>query len=106
MTFGPDASPVEQPFNYRLDLYWFGFSAYKFFVVFSAIILLFSVWLVMAKTKFGLILRATQLDSETAQAFGIPISTVYSLVCFVVYIWPVFPIYHFLFLCYLFWCFF
>ena len=80
MTFGPDARPVEQPFNIRLDLYWFGFSAYKFFVIFSAIILLFCVWLVMAKTKFGLILRATQLDSEIAQAFGIPISTVYSLV--------------------------
>ena len=80
MTFGPDARPVEQPFNIRLDLYWFGFSAYKIFVIFSAIILLFCVWLVMAKTKFGLILRATQLDSEIAQAFGIPISTVYSLV--------------------------
>ena len=80
MTFGPDARPVEQPFNIRLDLYWFGFSAYKFFVIFSAIILLFCVWLVMAKTKFGLILRATQLDNEIAQAFGIPISTVYSLV--------------------------
>jgi branched-chain amino acid transport system permease protein len=80
MTFGPDARPVEQPFNIRLDLYWFGFSAYKFFVIFSAIILLFCVWLVMAKTKFGLILRATQLDSEIAQAFGIPISTVYRLV--------------------------
>ena len=80
MTFGPDARPVEQPFNIRLDLYWFGFSAYKFFVIFSAIILLFCVWLVMAKTKFVLILRATQLDSEIAQAFGIPISTVYSLV--------------------------
>ena len=80
MTFGPDARPVEQPFNIRLDLIWFGFSAYKFFVIFSAIILLFCVWLVMAKTKFGLILRATQLDSEIAQAFGIPISTVYSLV--------------------------
>ena len=80
MTFGPDARPVEQPFNIRLDLYWFGFSAYKFFVIFASIILLLSVWLVMAKTKFGLLLRATQLDSETAQAFGIPISTVYSLV--------------------------
>ena len=80
MTFGPDARPVEQPFNIRLDLFWFGFSAYKFFVIFSAIILLFCVWLVMAKTKFGLILRATQLDSEIAQAYGIPISTVYSLV--------------------------
>ena len=52
----------------------------KFFVIFASIILLLSVWLVMAKTKFGLLLRATQLDSETAQAFGIPISTVYSLV--------------------------
>ena len=80
MTFGPDARPVEQPFNIRLDLYWFGFSAYKFFVIFSAIILLFCVWLVMVKTKFGLILRATQLDGEIAQAFGIPITTVYSLV--------------------------
>ena len=80
MTFGPDAKPVEQPFNIRLDLYWFGFSAYKFFVIFSAIILLLSIWLVMSKTKFGLILRATQLDSETAQAFGIPISRVYNIV--------------------------
>ena len=80
LTFGPDARPVEQPFNIRLDLYWFGFSAYKFFVILASIILLLSVWLVMAKTKFGLLLRATQLDSETAQAFGIPISTVYSLV--------------------------
>ncbi len=80
MTFGPDARPVEQPFNIRLDLYWFGFSVYKFFVILASIILLLSVWLVMAKTKFGLLLRATQLDSETAQAFGIPISTVYSLV--------------------------
>ena len=80
MTFGPDAKPVEQPFNIRLDLYWFGFSAYKFFVIFSAIILLLAIWLVMSKTKFGLILRATQLDSETAQAFGIPISRVYNMV--------------------------
>ena len=80
MTFGPDAKPVEQPFNIRLDLYWFGFSAYKFFVIFSAIILLLVIWLVMSKTKFGLILRATQLDSETAQAFGIPISRVYNIV--------------------------
>ena len=80
MTFGPDAKPVEQPFNIRLDLYWFGFSAYKFFVIFSAIILLLAIWLVMSKTKFGLILRATQLDSETAQAFGIPISRVYNIV--------------------------
>ena len=80
MTFGPDARPVEQPFNIRLDLYWFGFSAYKFFVILAYRILLLSVWLVMAKTKFGLLLRATQLDSETAQAFGIPVSTVYSLV--------------------------
>ena len=80
MTFGPDAKPVDQPFNIRLDLYWFGFSAYKFFVIFSAIILLLAIWLVMSKTKFGLILRATQLDSETAQAFGIPISRVYNMV--------------------------
>ncbi len=80
MTYGPDARPVEAPFNYRFYLPWFGYSAYKLFVIGAAIVLLLGVWLVMTRTRLGMVLRATQLDSETAQAFGIPVGRVYALV--------------------------
>jgi len=95
MTFGPDARPVEAPFNTRIALPWlentgegwslyypWGLSttSYKLFVVLAAITLLLLVWYVMSRTKLGLILRATQLDSETALAFGIPVERVYALV--------------------------
>jgi len=95
MTYGPDAHPVAAPFNSRLALPWFEFAddgfqlywpwglsitSYKLFVIGAAIVTLLILWLVMAKSRIGLILRATQLDSETAQAFGIPVERVYALV--------------------------
>lgn len=80
MTYGPDARPVEAPFSYRIYTPWFGYSAYKLFVVAAAVVILLGVWIVMARTRIGLILRATQLDRETAQAFGIPVDRVYVLV--------------------------
>jgi branched-chain amino acid transport system permease protein len=36
--------------------------------------------MVITRTKIGLVMRATQQDSEMAQAFGVPVGTVYSLV--------------------------
>lgn len=95
MTFGPDARPVEPPFNDRLALPWFewgeqGFAmywpwglsitSYKLFVIFAAMAILGALWLLMTRSKAGLIMRATQQDSETAQAFGIPVGRVYSYV--------------------------
>ncbi len=95
MTFGPDARPVEPPFNDRLALPWFelgesGFemfwpwglsiTSYKLFVIFAAMAILTALWLLMTRSKAGLIMRATQQDSETAQAFGIPVGRVYSYV--------------------------
>jgi len=95
MTYGPDARPVAPPFNTRLALPWYewgddGFAiywpwglsitSYKLFVIAAGIVTLIGVWLLMAKTKIGLILRATQLDSEIAQAFGIPVERIFALV--------------------------
>lgn len=95
MTYGPDAHPVTPPFNHRLAIPWFEFTdtglefyypwglattSYKLFVIFAAIVAGIGIWLLMAKSKLGLILRATQLDSETAQAFGIPVERVYAFV--------------------------
>jgi branched-chain amino acid transport system permease protein len=80
MTYGPDARPVQAPFSHRFYLPWFGYSSYKLFVVAAAIVILAGVWAVMTKSRIGLVLRATQLDRETAQAFGIEVNRVYALV--------------------------
>ncbi len=80
MTYGPDARPVQPPFNLRLYLPWFGYSGYKLFVIGAAVVLLLGVWGTVAKTRIGLVLRATQMDSEIAQAFGIGVNRVYAIV--------------------------
>ena len=95
MTYGPDAHPVTPPFNTRLALPWYEFTdqgfriywpwglsitSYKLFVIGAAIVTCLGLWLLMARSKTGLILRATQMDSETAQAFGIPVERVFALV--------------------------
>ena len=95
MTFGPDARPVEAPFNHRLALPWIengesglqmfwpwglSITSYKLFVIVAAVVVLMGLWALITRTKIGLIMRATQQDSEMAQAFGIPVGRVYSLV--------------------------
>ena len=95
MTYGPEARPVEPPFNARIALPWFEFgenglefyypwglsiTSYKLFVIGAAAGILLMFWFVLARTKIGLIMRATQLDRETALAFGIPVERVYSIV--------------------------
>jgi len=78
--FGPDARPVEPPFYFRIQFPWFGYSGYKLIVIVTAVFLLLATWYVIAKTRIGLVMRATQLDGEIAQAFGIPVKKVYGFV--------------------------
>jgi branched-chain amino acid transport system permease protein len=80
LTYGPDARPVAAPFYYRIQLPWFGYSAYNLFVILAAALVLCGVWYVLARTRIGLVMRATQFDREMAQAFGIPIGRVYGFV--------------------------
>lgn len=78
--FGPDARAVEPPFYFRVQFPWFGYSGYKLMVILAAIIVLLVTWYVITRTRIGLMMRATQFDGETAQAFGIPINRVYAMV--------------------------
>ena len=78
MTYGPDARPVEAPIDWRVRLPWFGYSGYKFVVVGASIVLMLCVWLLLTRTRIGLVMRATQADRETAQAFAIPVDRVYA----------------------------
>jgi branched-chain amino acid transport system permease protein len=76
--YGPDARPVEAPFAWRIQFPWFGWSGYKLFVIAAAAALLGAMWLVMTRSRIGLVMRATQADAETARAFGIDTGAVYT----------------------------
>lgn len=76
--YGPDARPVVAPFDWRIQLPWFGWSGYKLFVIAAACAILTGLWLLLSRTRIGLVMRATQYDSETARAFGIDVDRVYA----------------------------
>ena len=76
--YGPDARPVAAPFVWRIQTPWFGYSGYKLFVVAAAAMILMAVWMFMTRSRAGLIMRATQVDRQTATAFGIDINRVYA----------------------------
>ena len=79
LTFsGPAARPVAAPFSYRVQFPWFGYSGYKLAVVGASAVLLLLTWFVLMRTRLGLVMRATQYDRETAQAFAIPVDRVYA----------------------------
>ena len=80
MTFGPDAKPVEAPIYFRVQFPWFGYSGYKLIVIAASLILLGLTWWALAKTRIGLYMRATQMDGEIAQAYGVPVRQVYAVV--------------------------
>jgi branched-chain amino acid transport system permease protein len=76
--YGPEARPVVAPFDFRIQLPWFGYSAYKLSVVGASALVLAGTWFLLARTRIGLVMRATQFDAETATAFGIPVDRVYA----------------------------
>ncbi|MEM9430286.1 MAG: branched-chain amino acid ABC transporter permease [Pseudomonadota bacterium] len=95
MGYGPEARPVEPPFSHRIALPWVEFTeagpalyypwglsttSYKLFVIGAAASILIAFWLILSRTRLGLVMQATQLDRETAQTFGIPVGRVYSVV--------------------------
>jgi branched-chain amino acid transport system permease protein len=76
--FGPVPQPVAPPFSFRIQFPWFGYSGYKASVIGASILVLLGVWFVLSRTRLGLLMRATQYDRETAQAFAIPVDRVYA----------------------------
>ena len=76
--YGPEARAVVPPFNIRIQFPWFGYSGYKLFIVAASAALLAATWLLLTRTRIGLVMRATQYDRETALAFGIPVERVYA----------------------------
>ena len=95
MTFGPEARPVPAPFDTRIALPWvkweadlpqlvwpwgLGTTTYKLAVIVAAALVLWGVRAFMARSRTGLMMRATQADRDMALAFGIPVGRIYALV--------------------------
>lgn len=78
--FGPDARAVAAPFDLRLQLPWFGYSGYKLAIIALSVATLLALWWLMARTRLGLVMRATEADAEVARAFGIDIAHVHAAV--------------------------
>jgi branched-chain amino acid transport system permease protein len=76
--YGPDARSIAPPFDWQIQLPWFGYSGYKLAVVAAAAAILAAVWLMLARSRIGLVMRATQYDRETARAFGIDVDRVFA----------------------------
>ena len=77
--YGPYARPVPAPIYFRVDFPWFGYSGYKLIVAAVAAALVAATWVALARTRFGLYMRATQQDREIAQAFAVPVNRVYTM---------------------------
>ncbi|HWT31971.1 MAG TPA: branched-chain amino acid ABC transporter permease, partial [Propylenella sp.] len=58
--YGPDARPVQAPISFRVQFPWFGYSGYKLVVIALAAALLVATWLVLTRTRLGIVMRATQ----------------------------------------------
>jgi branched-chain amino acid transport system permease protein len=69
---------VAPPIYFRVSFPWFGYSGYKLVVAAAAAVLLAATWTALSRTRLGLYMRATQQDREMAQAFGVPVSRVYT----------------------------
>jgi branched-chain amino acid transport system permease protein len=76
--YGPEARSVAAPVSFTIELPWFGYSGYKLIVVVLAACLLGITWAIVARTRLGLYMRATQQNAEIARSFGIPVERVYS----------------------------
>ncbi len=80
LLYGPDAKPVNAPFQYNVPFAWFGYSGYKLAVIGGAVVVLLGIWLLMSKTKLGLKMKMTAFDAQTAQHFGVNVKNIYSFV--------------------------
>src|SRR5690606_25004254 len=49
--YGPEARPVQAPFDWRMQLPWFGYSAYKLFVIAASVAILLGTWFVLRRTN-------------------------------------------------------
>ncbi|EFW93480.1 ABC-type transport system permease protein (probable substrate branched-chain amino acids) [Haladaptatus paucihalophilus DX253] len=80
--WGDNAKQFAQPPLLRgpVDLLGFSYSKYNFFVIAIGVVMAVGTWLLLNRTRFGLVVRAGAQDREMVRHLGIDIDRYYTLV--------------------------
>ncbi len=78
-TWGGTPKRIAPPIDTQIKLLGTGYSHYRIFVALLGLLVLFCLWWVSEKTRFGLRIRAIREDSALGRAVGLPVSLLSSL---------------------------
>ena len=79
LIFGGSPRLINNPINFQIKILGDAYSFYRIFAALLSLGIIGGLILFLKKTKLGLWIRATNQDSDTAMAMGIPVSKVYML---------------------------
>jgi branched-chain amino acid transport system permease protein len=78
--FGPVARKIQEPFTGHFTLFYLEYPWYRIVIAFLSAAIIGALWLFMKYGKYGIWIRATTQDRVMAQAMGIPVPLVHTMV--------------------------
>jgi branched-subunit amino acid ABC-type transport system permease component len=78
--FGPVARKIQEPFTGHFTLFYLEYPWYRIVIALLAAVIIGALWLFMKYGKYGIWIRATTQDRLMAQAMGIPVPLVHTMV--------------------------
>jgi branched-chain amino acid transport system permease protein len=78
--FGPVARKIQEPITARFQLFYLEYPWYRIMIAVLSAAIIGSFWLFLKYSRLGLWIRATAQDRIMAQAMGIPVPIVYTMV--------------------------
>jgi branched-chain amino acid transport system permease protein len=78
--FGPVARKIQEPFTSQFTLFYLQYPWYRIVIALLSAAIIGALWLFMKYGRYGIWIRATTQDRVMAQAMGIPVPLVHTLV--------------------------
>ncbi len=78
--FGPVARKIQEPFTGHFTLFYLQYPWYRIVIALLSAAIIGALWLFMKYGKYGIWIRATTQDRVMAQAMGIPVPLVHTMV--------------------------
>jgi len=78
--YGPVARKIPEPFTGHFQLFYLEYPWYRILIALLSAAIIGALWLFMKYGKYGIWIRATTQDRLMAQAMGIPVPAVHTMV--------------------------
>jgi branched-chain amino acid transport system permease protein len=78
--FGPVARKIQEPFTGQFTLFYLQYPWYRIAIALLSAAIIGALWLFMKYGRYGIWIRATTQDRVMAQAMGIPVPLVHTIV--------------------------